>query len=725
MDDLHKASLDAINSAIGSNTSSRPILSDGVESSWHRVPYQVSLGASFETVTDDLAFRSQKIIDVDSDGKPKKSLTVSSEDLQKFFGLDVEDPTVQTLLAKAYHQDTRVGANDAINCLWQFNRDDDILHPACIIDKSMGIGLSRVYTNTTQTNQQICYFTFGIPYYSSLFAFHKHAFDKSLAELNTKGYTSDEGSETLGELMGEAVAMVVSIPIIPLKMIYETFQHSSFNYHINRFYELRARMNLYYRYVDAMLAHWLVAAGLYGNIIEIEGMANTALAKPEALPEALRLTGCSIWDIVTRRARNAGVYRPNYKDHKSIVNRSLVGESAKPIRYHDSDLERAVARKSGEVTVQSATAGVQSQFPIDNSWANKNYDEFFTTDKSYDEFFTADMLTKKKNYNVATGNDQDIQAYDDDHGDWATIFCKSALGATQFIGFRVDKSTDASESFSNSTSPSAYAEEFNSKVRELAAKAIDSGIKGSESGDTWFESLVTDTKSVIAGVLNFMKKVDFIGISDLADAAVSGMFLDVPEQYSGSDFNKSHSLSFQLRSPYGDKVSIYQSIIVPLACILAGALPRAGGANSYVQPFLCRIYCKGMFAVPMGIIDSVSIKRGDSEFGWTYDSLPTCIDVNISIKDMSPIMYMIMYDKPFTSLIGLDNAFNEYMLTLAGVGLFERISQVRKIVRGMGYAAHMLRNRYFNPLYWSHSISQFTVVQFVASFVPKVNVGTT
>ena len=719
--DLHKASEYIIDNAIGDNTTStRTILADGVEASWIRVPYQVQLGEPFHGVAQDLAFRTQGASKDPTVGIPKNIASPEdlSDDVADFFGLDSGDSTVGALLTKSYHQDTRVGANDAINCLWQFNRDDDILHPICTVDPAMNIGLGRVYSNTTQTNQQICYFTFGVPYYASLLAFHKNAFDKKLAELNTKGYASDEGSWTIGELIGETFSLIIAIPVIPLKLLYEAFTHSSFNYRINRFYELRARMNLYYKYVDSMLGHWLVAVGMYGNSVTAEGMANTAVANSDAIPDALKLTGCSIWEIVTRRAKNSGIYTSNYQEHADIVKRSLIGKSAVPIRYSDSDTERVIAMQKNDTAQTTAQATAAASTAVQSVFKEGEWD-----DKDYDAIF--DLMTKeqKSSWNSNTGNDNNIAAYDDDHGDWGEVFIKSALGATQFIGFRVDKSTDASESFSNSTSPSAYAEEFNSKVREIAAKALDYGIKGSDAGDSWIESMVTDVKSVLSGVIETVKKVDFIGITDLADAAVTGVFLDVPEQYSGSDFNKSHSLSFQLRSPYGDKVSIYQSIMVPLACILAGALPRAGGANSYVQPFLCRIYCRGMFAVPMGIIDSVSIKRGDSEFGWTYDNLPTCIDVSISIKDMSPVMYMLMYDTPFKDLLGLDNAFNEYMLTLAGVGLFERISQLKKVVRGMGYIAHSLRNRYFNPLYWSHNVSQYTGIQFVASFIPKVTVG--
>lgn len=221
------------------------------------------------------------------------------------------------------------------------------------------------------------------------------------------------------------------------------------------------------------------------------------------------------------------------------------------------------------------------------------------------------------------------------------------------------------------------------------------------------------------------KSIDIFGLTDLGSAVMKGAYIDIPEQYSGSDFNKSHSINLQLRAPYGDSVSIFQAIIVPLACILAGALPRAGGSNSYTQPFLCRIYCKGMFAVPMGIIESVSIKRGDSEFGWTYNNLPTAIDVSITIKDMSPIMYMPMSAGGLKNILGSDNAFNEYILTLAGVGLFDRISTISRFVRNIQYDAHMLRNKYFNPIYWAHNISSYEPIQFVSSFIPKTLISNT
>lgn len=704
-----------------SSSNSRIQLRDG-DKTWVRVPYHtVTFGSSFKRVRDSILFRiGGNVSESDeTSGRIQDNYgkNAGAGDVSRFFGLE-EDALAPGMLGKAFHQDTRVGANDAINCLWQFNRDDDIMHPATTINESMCIGEGRVYATTTQTNQQIAWFTFGVPYYSSMFATFKSAFNDKLARLNINGYDEKGDGYSLAELFGRYGTLTLCIWAIPLKIMYEVANQRANVFKINRFYELRTRMQLYYKFVDSMLAHWLVDVGMYnngkpkGSTKAPDALARDLTVSPdneEYVPMALIYTGSSIWDILRRRAVNAGFGDSNNTSlsdpeaRSELIRRTLVGTGAVPLRYTASKFIQQEAKSRPSLKMDVA----------DSADTKKTFDDDFAT-------LLAQAEQKMSAAIQASGDDGAV--YDDDNGSWMTMFKSSALGATQFIGFRVDKSTDASESFSNSTQPSAFAEEYNAKVKEAASKSVNYGLKGEANSGSLPGAVIDWGADFLRGTLQALQSVDFFGITDLAQAAMTGTYFDAPEQYSGSDFNKSHSLSFQLRSPYGDKVSIYQSIIVPLFCILAGALPRSGGPNSYVQPFLCRVYCKGMFSIPMGIIDSVSIKRGDSEFGWTYDSLPTCIDVNISIKDMSPIMYVCMYDSMFDDLTGSDSAFNEYLLTLSGVGLFERIAMTHKLVRGVQYMAHKIRNRYLNPVYHAHNISQYAPVQFIASFLPYTTI---
>ena len=476
-------------------------------------------------------------------------------------------------------------------------------------------------------------------------------------------------------------------------------------------------MPLYYQYVDTILAQWLVDVGIYNNgspdnerekdnwvktrqdslkganVSDLYNNNNVLhrsgsswSANPDMVPDALKATGASIWDILKRRA--------NVVWGADTSNEVLNSWDAK---YED------LVKKF----FQTDENGVYVNTKEKPNWWQDKYKE---------------LKSENIDYGDGSGGSFSSNPWVE-NADWETAFKSSALGATQFVGFRVDKSIDSSESFSNSTSPSSFAESFNSTVQEKQRLAIETGLKGANTGVAAADAVINFSKNLLSTVFDKLKSIDVTGITDIASAAIGGAYIDIPEMYSGSSFSTSHSINLQLRSPYGDYISIYQSIIVPLALIMAGALPRAAGSESYVQPFLCRVYCKGMFSVPMGIIDSLSIKRGASEFGWTYNNLPTCVDVSISIKDMSPIMYLQINNEYFHGIFETDNAFREYMMTLSGLGLFERISMFSRIRRNIQFAAHRLRNQLFNSAFWTNQAAEFAPVRIVSAFVPLTTIG--
>ena len=116
----------------------RRILKDD-EFDWERVPYHtIQFGDSFSTMYQYLMFKAEGIVD-ENETKATASVTdiinnamqnkISTGKLMELFGLE-KDGTAPKMLGMPFHQDTRVGGNDAINCLWQFNRDDDIMQPS-------------------------------------------------------------------------------------------------------------------------------------------------------------------------------------------------------------------------------------------------------------------------------------------------------------------------------------------------------------------------------------------------------------------------------------------------------------------------------------------------------------------------------------------------------------------------------------------------------------------
>jgi hypothetical protein len=79
------------------------------------------------------------------------------------------------------------------------------------------------------------------------------------------------------------------------------------------------------------------------------------------------------------------------------------------------------------------------------------------------------------------------------------------------------------------------------------------------------------------------------------------------------------------------------------------------------------------------MIESLEVTRGADQFGMTAARLPLKLQMHITLKDLSPVMYMTMGgDRGIVNAIfGTDDNFGEYMLTLSGMGLRDRLSPWR------------------------------------------------
>lgn len=312
-------------------------------------------------------------------------------------------------------------------------------------------------------------------------------------------------------------------------------------------------------------------------------------------------------------------------------------------------------------------------------------------------------------------------------GDWWDKFWNNVWSGTRtsmfdsnkFLAFRIEKGSDnASENFSNSIQPSALQQRLNGLVDQQRNININEN-----QGDgllEWVNRKIAQGKSAINNVKNAFSSGGG-GVNAIIEYAAAGNgFFDLPQQWCGSNFSRSVSVNIRLRSKTGgDPVSIYTSIIIPLSCLLAGAMPRASGDGTYTSPFICRCWCRGMFAVPAGIIQSLNVTRGDSEFGWSLTRLPTTVAVSLQIADLSPIMFLgLAGDGAWQQAWANNTKLQEYLNTIAGIGLKQRYYLTQQLRRNYNVWKLIHKNTTLSATYWGMRAGDSWLGRTVSLFAP-------
>lgn len=529
----------------------------------------------------------------------------------------------------AKRRDTRVGGNDAINSYYQFNENDDLIHPINKTNTDETSGMGRVYNETFDEQQQLIYLSFGVPDYTNAATFVDKAYNVDLAKLMNTGDVSY--ASKIGQFLGKTLGTVVLLPLYPIKFAFEGLEKILSDTNPTKYYDFKPTMALYYKAVNVILAHLAVNM----NLTAMED--DTGDIATAGIPDILKTHGLDILTILSRK---------NWYDKL----------------------------ETGDASATSPT-----------------------TDEILKELATNPLYESSM---------------------WERGVTGAALGFTEalrYVGFRIEKSAESSESASNTT-----------KEPEILS-AINSAVSSGQSSTFTMKSLAETAPGKVA-------QVAYDGIMGIISGAASSMsltggvemlkgsgFVDIPEVWASSNFTKSYNFDFQLRTPYGDPLSIFYSLYIPLAMIMAGSFPRSVGENAYTAPFLVRAYCQGMFAIPLGIIDSITIKRGAAEYGWADNMLPTQIDVSFSIKDLSPIMHIAIADggiSDWTNILGQNSSFQEYLLTLSGTNIAQR-TLIKELLKKRAKALlTILSNNKLNPMMFGFSLSNTRLGRMITKFTP-------
>jgi len=602
---------------------------------------RVSIGNSFKTYKEILDYQlSDEVFNKEGTLEP-----VVPEPIKK--ALDTPNELLLETKLKKKNRDTTLGGNEAINCYWQFNENDDIMADYTAIDEDNGIGMGRVYSETFDDKQQIMYLTMGVPEFTGVVSFYTNAINSKMAKLVNNGDYSIINE--IFHMAGLTVGFLIALPVMPLVFIHKIFNGITKS-NAARYYDFRATMPLYYKTVNTMLAHLAINMGLIGMQTK-DNMDKVLSANTDGMPDLIKETNLDILKIMMRKDK----YDDNPNVPKSTEAQSL-----------DYQLEK----------LKNDDSVNKPKDDDNNTWLGNILSGF------------------SEAYNYGT------------------------LDSLNFIGIKVEKSTDVSESASNSTGEMNIASMINSSASESINK------KASTGGNTIFGNTIA---AATGGIMDMVKPLlGAVGSQlniGIAEIAKGNGIIDFPEIWTGSSFSRSsYNFTMQLRAPCADKLSIFYYIYVPLTMILCAAFPRAVGKNAYTSPFIVRAYSKGMFAVPMGIIDNITIKRGSSEFGWNVDNYPTAIDVSFTIKDLSPAMYVPVAEGNSISdvldILSPNNTYQEYLLTLSGTTIRDRILFKKRVTRNYFTFLQIMKNNKFNSAMWGFKESNRGIGRLISALRP-------
>lgn len=658
------------------------------------------------------------------------------------------------------HEDTTVGGCQVMNPLYQFGEDDDIVPPINYID-SAGNGMGRVYSEMYRDNQHILWLAFGVPRFNRLSTFYRQAYNKNMIDVMTSGDTSL--SAKIGTIIGTGVGLALSLPILVATGIaraYDAATGAIWGNNIHKYYELKPAMHNYYKVVNTILASLCVHMNIIPQGKPDETSPESSLELQERLKTQFpQFSDAELGEIATmdpsvgayphvldagpdiikimsiRHKRRRKIRASLLDDNGDFIPQDDVAEDSIEMedRLHAA---AAVVKHASGVAADAVSAGydaVTGEFTMPESLKQAASDIQATAASAISEIsdlyavFSANFnnlvdkastaadesgLTAASSAALKTAQGAAVAAGEKIRNAYERIVESESVdmamatvtGDNAFIGFRIEKGSDVSESISNSMGESSLGQKLKSMSQGARTRHFD--FAGGNLGLGPIDGIVAaigSTGSMLAGSM---------GLGGLADMAIKGSgYIDVPKVWQDSNFSKSTSFNVKLQSTYADELSIYQSIYIPLALLMAASFPMGIGKNSYSSPFLVQAYSKGMFSIPLGMISSLSIRRGASENGWTHGHLPTVIDISLTIEDLSPMMYLSMTDKNLLEVFAANTSMQDYFSTLAGISLQERSNARKQMIKKWKITKQIWAKNTFNMGMLMHKIGSGTALR--------------
>lgn len=616
---------------------------------------------------------------------------------------------------------TRLGGNFAINPPPQWTRYADLKvsglntanrkQPGAGTMRGEELGMGRKYSEVQDDYAQIIHLQFGVPEYNGMASFFTSFFDGDASLLASEGRGSI--SYALGRIAGTvlSVATMVAFPWLMLGFAGAAAIRFFANNPSSKYYYMRPAMELYWNRVNYIINAIAVNKGLVPRVVLPLGIGqkqDPLVAEQETGYSAeynrymhevapdifLEGGGIDVYAISNKAQRMADI---RYNRLKEVLSADMTNEQrAQAILNY----QREKVTDPGGITIEQAlnnyhgsefgNTALRRSDPAGNRLAADVDVTALDAEKTPGTEAAEAAKQSEKNSSKMRSNwlnsqdPKDTTAQQKSEG-WLTRFGNAYMSnrrdANQFLTLQVNHTGSTSESFSNSVRDS----DISSKVNGFSSTARNARFSFSE-GNTGI-GIIDEVKSSIASFIS--GGLDSIHMSGLLSLAGSA-FVDIPKHYDSSSAQfPTASYTIQLRPWSGDKITTLMAVDLPLACLLAAALPLSTGRQSYTAPMLCKLYSRGRNQIQLGMITSLSLTRGVGSLPWNRNGQCLGVDVNFEIANMSSVMhapidsgssYTDLILKPWKKVMDEDSAFSDYMAILGNLSMADQYYQVNKLM---------------------------------------------
>lgn len=681
-------------------------------------------------------------------------------------------------LAKQKFTSARLGGNWTINNPPQFTRYADPRESGLLNENDwyknqdgQKLGMGHYYSEALDDTRQEIAMQFGVPEYNGMLTFFTGFFDNETAVM------ANEGLGVIGYYIGRVAGLIIGLPILPLIWIGDAARFF-LGRPTSKYYYLRETMPLYWNRVNTIANGIALNIGLVpkvelpfdakpsdgatpslgqeegrikeyvdyfyhadsdvflkGGGIDVYAMANAtqrmADARYDILLADLDADETSDAEAIANRVRKHQTDRvskvdPRYKDKdgragldgllidyfttRSALNGPSKARSFKTDSRTEADVSTLQAEQGAGPTPEQSQANAAAATPTVGNTLRPTWKTINETVKYPDGQSAPGADPEYKQEVVNT-------AYSDEKSGFFGFYMADRRDGSKFVRFRVDNGGAVSESFSNSSGESSIASTINSTSG--SARSARFTFSDGNTGISPLDAAISGLKGIVSGTLD---SLHMAGLMSLAGSA----FVDIPKTWQSSSADlPSTRYTMELRTPYGNHMSRFINLFVPLSCLLAGALPLSTGKQSYTSPFLCQLWHRGHAQVRLGMIDSLSIQRGVGGLGWNSSNHCLAIDISFSVTDFSTVMHAPIDTgfsilKPWRGLMqDQDDPFNDYLAILGNLSMADQIYSLRKAIRNITRKANQI-DAYFTKAHAASMLDEAWPTRWVGKTISSV-----